>query len=139
MFEDRAIEIVEHDTIKECEFRHQQSENLLKTVKENKTDCFHFFLNILQIEDFVCIRDKLVRPSPAAIRAGEFNSSYKQFYFFFKDHKVITLLVVDLTKLYVFHVYFLYSESSEHLKWRASHMLGKAPGKLDILLTTCPT
>lgn len=81
LFEERAIEIVEHDTITEFEYRRLQITNLLKTVKENKNDCFHFFLYILQNEEYVCIREKLERPVPEASRAGMFNYSYNTIHF----------------------------------------------------------
>lgn len=71
LFEDRAIEIIEHDTITEFESRNQQVRSLLETVKENKNDCFHSFLYTLQNEYRESVQ--------AAITAGIFNSIYKAF------------------------------------------------------------
>lgn len=71
LFEDRAIEIIEHDTITEFESRNQQVRTLLETVKENKNDCFHFFLYTIQNEYSKSVQ--------AAITDGIFNSIYKAF------------------------------------------------------------
>lgn len=43
LFEERAIEIIAHDQITESDLRNKQIEYLLKTIEENKNDCFHFF------------------------------------------------------------------------------------------------
>lgn len=71
LFEDRAIEIIEHDTITEFESRNQQVRTLLETVKENKNDCFHFFLYTIQNEYSKSVQ--------TAITDGIFNSIYKAF------------------------------------------------------------
>lgn len=71
LFEDRGIEIIEHDTITEFETRNQQFRTLLETVKENKNDCFHFFLYTIQKQYSESVQ--------AAITAGIFNSIYKAF------------------------------------------------------------
>lgn len=78
LFEDRAIEIIEHDTITELKFRKEQARNLLKTVKENKNDCFHFFLYILQ-NVYNSIGKKDEKSVQAAITTGIFNSIYNAF------------------------------------------------------------
>lgn len=59
LFEERAIEIPVHDKITETSRRVKQTEYLLETVQENKNDCFHFFLYILQREEFQFIRSVL--------------------------------------------------------------------------------
>lgn len=71
LFEDRAIEIFEHDTITEFEYRNQQVRSLLETVKKNKNDCFHFFLYIY--------KNVYRNHVQAAITTGIFNSIYKAF------------------------------------------------------------
>lgn len=74
LFEERAIEIIDHDKITESDLRSKQSEFLLKTIKENKTDCFHFFLYILQKQDYKYILQKLCeRPAPKIESSGMFN------------------------------------------------------------------
>lgn len=65
LFEERAIEIIAHDQITESDLRNKQIEYLLKTIEENKNDCFHFFLYILQKEEYEYILQKLCeRPAP---------------------------------------------------------------------------
>lgn len=78
LFEDRAIEIIKHDTITELKLRKEQVRNLLKTVKENKNDCFHFFLYILQ-NVYNSIGKKDEKSVQAAITTGIFNSIYNAF------------------------------------------------------------
>lgn len=43
LFEERAMEIIAHDTITESSLRSKQVKHLLKTINENENDCFHFF------------------------------------------------------------------------------------------------
>lgn len=115
LFEDRAIEIIEHDTITEFESRNQQVRTLLETVKENKNDCFHFFLYTIQNEYSKSVQ--------AAITDGIFNSIYKAFKFYFVNLKVITILVVDLTNCISFHVSFFYIQSQEKI-WNVVQVTG---------------
>ncbi|XP_078324280.1 uncharacterized protein LOC111123198 isoform X2 [Crassostrea virginica] len=51
LFEERAVDIPDHDRVTEARHRQKQIKHLLDTVKENKNDCFHFFLYILQKEE----------------------------------------------------------------------------------------
>lgn len=78
LFEDRALEIIEHDTITELKLRKEQVRNLLETVKEDKYDCFHFFLYILQ-NVYNSIGKKHEKSVQAAITAGIFNFIYMHF------------------------------------------------------------
>lgn len=48
LFEEEAIDIVDHDQITETAIRLEQTKCLIDTVKENRNDCFHFFLFTLQ-------------------------------------------------------------------------------------------
>lgn len=74
LFEERAIEIIAHDQITESDKHSEQTRYLLKTIKENKNDCFHFFLYILQKEEYEYILQKLCeRPAPKIESSGMFN------------------------------------------------------------------
>ncbi|XP_052678854.1 uncharacterized protein LOC128159711 isoform X2 [Crassostrea angulata] len=70
LFEERAITILEHDEITEVKLRQKQITYLLETVIKNKNDCFHFFLYILEREDYKCIREILERPASRATNVG---------------------------------------------------------------------
>lgn len=72
LFEERAIEIPVHDKITETSRRVKQTEYLLETVQENKNDCFHFFLYILQKEEYMSVLEKLKKPCSKHIRSGKF-------------------------------------------------------------------
>lgn len=66
LFEESAVDVPSHDEITEPTCRRKQAEYLLKTVKENKHDCFHFFLYIIQEEvPFVC--QELEKHTPTMI------------------------------------------------------------------------
>lgn len=71
LFEESAVDVPSHDKITEPTCRRKQAEYLLKTVKENKHDCFHFFLYIIQEEvPFVC--QELEKHTPTMIEVGMF-------------------------------------------------------------------
>lgn len=70
LFEESAIEIPAHDKITETRTRVKQIKYLLETVEENKNDCFHFFLNILQREEFRFIRNVLEEDASGIRGAG---------------------------------------------------------------------
>nr|XP_034318199.1 sacsin-like isoform X8 [Crassostrea gigas] len=69
LFEERAIEISAHDKITETSRRQKQMKYLLETVKENKNDCFLFFLYILQKEGHESILEELKKSAPRAVGA----------------------------------------------------------------------
>lgn len=48
LFEERAVDVYTHDKITESRHRRNQIKYLLDTVRENRNECFHFFLFILQ-------------------------------------------------------------------------------------------
>lgn len=73
LFEERAITILAHDKITEVKQRQKQIKYLLRTVVENKNDCFYFFLYILQREEYEYIREKLEKPASRAENVGMFN------------------------------------------------------------------
>lgn len=74
LFEERAMEIIAHDKITESGLRSKQIKRLLKTIKENRNDCFHFFLHILQKEEYNYILEKLCdRPAPKVGTSGMFD------------------------------------------------------------------
>lgn len=52
LFEEGAVDILSHDRITETSQRRKQVKFLIKTLMENKNDCFHFFLYILQRKDY---------------------------------------------------------------------------------------
>lgn len=70
LFEESAIEIPAHDKITETRTRVKQTKYLLETVQENKNDCFHFFLYILQREEFQFIRNVLEEDASGIRGAG---------------------------------------------------------------------
>lgn len=72
LFEERALEILDHDMITENGRRKKQIKRLLKTVKRNKNYCFHFFLYILQKEEYKYVLEELERPASETFRAGMF-------------------------------------------------------------------
>lgn len=72
LFEERALKILDHDKITENNQRQKQIKHLLETVKENKNDCFHFFLYILQKEEYMSALEKLKKPCSKHIRSGKF-------------------------------------------------------------------
>lgn len=74
LFEESAIEIPAHDKITETRTRVKQTKYLLETVQENKNDCFHFFLYILQREEFQFIRNVLEEDA-SGIRGAELNET----------------------------------------------------------------
>lgn len=74
LFEERAITILEHDKITEVKHRQKQIEYLLEKVIENENDCFHFFLYILEREDYKCIREILERPASRTTNVGMFKT-----------------------------------------------------------------
>lgn len=53
------MDIPTHDRITETSSRRKQIRYLLETLKENKNDCFYFFLYILEREGFYVILDKI--------------------------------------------------------------------------------
>lgn len=69
LFEESAVDIPSHDKITEPTRRRKQTECLLKTVKENKHDCFHFFLYIVQ-EMFPFVCQELEESIPSPIEVG---------------------------------------------------------------------
>lgn len=67
LFEEGAMNVLDHDIITETKQRQQQIKKLIEKVKENKNDCFHFFLSILQ-EKYKSIHDVL--ETPPIVREG---------------------------------------------------------------------
>lgn len=72
LFEERALEILDHDKITESGWRKKQIKRLLETVERNENDCFHFFLYILQKKEYMSVLDELERPASETIRDGMF-------------------------------------------------------------------
>lgn len=71
LFEERAIEIMTHDKITETGERRQQVKDLLQTLQQNENDCFHYFLYILEKNEFIDIRNELASPPIfKAVREG---------------------------------------------------------------------
>lgn len=59
LFEEGALNILDHDIITETKQRQKQIKRLIEKLTENKKDCFHFFLYILQKEEFETIRKEI--------------------------------------------------------------------------------
>lgn len=72
LFEEKALGILDHDKITESRRRKKQIKRLLETVERNENYCFHFFLYILQKEEYKYVLDELERPASETIRAGMF-------------------------------------------------------------------
>lgn len=71
MLEERAIEIKAHYKITETEERRQQVKALLQTLQQNENDCFHYFLYIIEKNEFNYICDVLASQSVLeAVRKG---------------------------------------------------------------------
>lgn len=70
LFEEEAINIFDHDIITETKQRQKQITRLIEHLKENKKDCFHYFLYILQKEEFKTIRKMLENPHSNAVGKG---------------------------------------------------------------------
>lgn len=62
LFEEEALNILDHDIITETKQRQKQIKRLIEKLTENKNDCFHFFLYILQKEEFEAIRKTIENP-----------------------------------------------------------------------------
>lgn len=74
LFEEKAIEIMTHDRITETKkTRLQQVTDLLQTLQANKNDCFHYFLYIIEKNEFLGIRKALGSPDLDAARDGIHN------------------------------------------------------------------
>lgn len=71
LFEESAVDIPSHDTITEPTRRRKRTECLLKTVEENKHECFHFFLYIIQ-KTYPIILQELEKSTPSPIEVGMF-------------------------------------------------------------------
>lgn len=70
LFEERALDILTHDIITETKMRQKQMKFLLETLREIKNDCFHFFLYILQRDEYDYIRTQLEKPAFEAIETS---------------------------------------------------------------------
>lgn len=84
LFEESAVDIPSHDKITEPTRRRKQTECLLKTVKENKHDCFHFFLYIVQeMFPFVCqeLEERIPSPIEVGMYAFIFINHFARFCF----------------------------------------------------------
>lgn len=63
LLEEKAIEIMTHDKITETGERRQQIKDLLQTLQQNENDCFHYFLYIIEKNEFKDIRNVLASQS----------------------------------------------------------------------------
>lgn len=111
LFEEKALEILDHDKITEKERRRKQAKRLLKTIKRNKNCCFHFFLYILQKKEYKDVLDKLERPASETIRAGMFYLLLKNSCCFFE------ICVFNVTTLYNSKCMTLCSISFLYIQW----------------------
>ena len=73
LFEERAIELFEHDKVTEESRCEKQIPLLLEIVTENKNKCFHFFLHILLNRDYEHIIKKIVGPVEETVQNGRLN------------------------------------------------------------------
>lgn len=71
LLEERAIEIMTHDKITEIGERRQQVKDLLQTLQQNENDSFHYFLYIIEKNEFNDIINVLERQfALEAVRDG---------------------------------------------------------------------
>lgn len=70
LFEERAIELFEHDKVTEESRCDKQIPLLMEIVTENKNKCFHFFLDILLNRDYEHIIKKIVGPVEETVQNG---------------------------------------------------------------------
>ena len=70
LFEERAIELFEHDKVTEESRFDKQIPLLLEIVTENKNNCFHLFLHILLNSDYVHILKKMVESVEETVQSG---------------------------------------------------------------------
>lgn len=74
LFEEKAIDIMTHDKLTETGKRRQQVKDLLQTLQENKNNCFHYFLYIIEKNEFNDIRNVLENTSHSEdVRDGIYN------------------------------------------------------------------
>lgn len=76
LLEESAIEILVHDRITETNQRQKQIKYLLETIEENNHDCFHFFLYILQKEEYSYILEELESSVSEALAMGNGMSNF---------------------------------------------------------------
>lgn len=72
LFEERALDIFDHDKITETTGRRNQVPHLIDILKENKNDCFHYFLYILHRENIATIKNKLANLALETAEYGTF-------------------------------------------------------------------
>lgn len=72
LFQERALDIFDHDKITETTGRRNQVPHLIEILKENKNDCFHYFLYILHGENIAIIKNKLANLALEATEYGTF-------------------------------------------------------------------
>lgn len=70
LFAEEAVDILSHDKITETNRRRKQVKILLETLMENKNDCFHFFLYILQRKHYDYIRQTLEQNTSSSVKVG---------------------------------------------------------------------
>lgn len=63
LLEEKVIEIMTHDKITETGEGRQQIKDLLQTLQQNENDCFHYFLYIIEKNEFKDIRNELASQS----------------------------------------------------------------------------
>ena len=90
LFEERAVDILNHDRVTEARHRQNQIKHLLDTLMENENDCFHFFLYILQKEDSESILQELKRSPSGAVGTGVSYCNCMRNSFFQKEHAFST-------------------------------------------------
>lgn len=72
LFEERALDLLEHDKVTEENKLIKQVSHLLDILTENKNECFHFLLYILQNEKCKGIIDEIVSPGNLTVQTGIF-------------------------------------------------------------------
>lgn len=83
LFQERALDIFDHDKITETTCRSNQVQHLIEILKENTNDCFHYFLYILHRENIATIKNKLANPALEAAEYGTLQLLFKAHYIFF--------------------------------------------------------
>lgn len=107
LFEEKALEVFNHDMITENGRRKKQIKRLLETVEGNE-NCFHFFLYILQKDEYMYVLEELKRPASEIIQAGMFYLLLIKLLFFLFKSVFLTQRVPIQFEMHAFAQHFIF-------------------------------
>ena len=126
LFEESAINILDHDKATETSRRKKQISHLLDTIKKNENNCFMFFLYILQNQRrHHIIKELLKASSKETIAAGMSLSKYSFCILLDWTH------IVSQLKPFI-NVIFVLDLTGQ--KWTLSHRINRQHGKFGLKL-----